>query len=55
MPITAIVQRKSPDVPLEGGDILYVPDNHTKRLTATMLERIAGFGSTTMSGVLIWH
>jgi polysaccharide export outer membrane protein len=53
--LSEIVRRKSPDIPLQGGDIFYVPDNHGKRLTANVLERIAGFGSTTMSGVLIWH
>jgi polysaccharide biosynthesis/export protein len=53
--LQAIIQRKSPDLPLQGGDIFYIPDNHGKRLTANVLERITGFGSTTMSGVLIWH
>jgi polysaccharide export outer membrane protein len=55
VPLSAIVQRKSPDVPLQGGDILYIPDNHGKRLTASVLDRIAGFGSATTSGLLIWH
>lgn len=50
-----ILKRKSPDVPLEVGDILYIPDNKGKRLTATVLDRIAGFGASTASGVLIWH
>jgi polysaccharide biosynthesis/export protein len=53
--LLAIMQRKSPDLPLQGGDIFYIPNNHGKRLTANVLERIAGFGSSTMSGVLIWH
>jgi polysaccharide export outer membrane protein len=50
-----ILKRKSPDVPLEVGDILYIPDNKGKRLTATVLDRIAGFGSATASGLVIWH
>ncbi len=50
-----ILKRKSPDVPLDVGDILYIPDNKGKRLTATVLDRIAGFGASTASGVLIWH
>jgi polysaccharide biosynthesis/export protein len=50
-----ILKRKSPDVPLEVGDILYIPDNKGKMLTATVLDRIAGFGASTASGVLIWH
>src|SRR5580704_14370747 len=50
-----ILKRKSPDVPLEVGDILYLPDNKGKRLTATVLDRIAGFGSATASGLVIWR
>ena len=50
-----ILKRKAPDVPLQVGDILYVPDNKGKRLTATVLDRIAGFGSATASGLLIWR
>jgi polysaccharide export outer membrane protein len=50
-----ILKRKSPDVPLEVGDVLYIPDNKNKRLTATVLDRIAGFGSATASGLVIWH
>jgi polysaccharide export outer membrane protein len=55
VPLEDIVHRKRPDVALEGGDIFYVPDNHAKRLTATVLDRLAGFGAATASGVLIWH
>ncbi len=55
VPLGKIMERKAEDVPLEVGDILYVPDNKGKRLTATVLDRIAGFGSSTASGVLIWH
>jgi len=50
-----ILKRKSPDVALEVGDVLYIPDNKGKRLTATVLDRIAGFGSATASGLVIWH
>jgi polysaccharide export outer membrane protein len=55
VPLSSIVDRKSPDVALEGGDIFYIPDNRSKRLTVSWLERIAGFGSTTASGLLIWR
>jgi polysaccharide biosynthesis/export protein len=55
VPLSQIVDRKSPDVPLQGGDIFYVPDNRSRRLTVSWLERIAGFGSTTASGLLIWR
>jgi polysaccharide biosynthesis/export protein len=53
--LSGIVERKSPDVVLEGGDIFYIPDNRTRRLTVTWLEKIAGFGATTASGLLIWR
>jgi polysaccharide export outer membrane protein len=50
-----IMDRKSPDVELQPKDILYIPDNTGRRLTAGVLEKLAGFGSATASGVLIWH
>ena len=50
-----ILQRKAPDVALAASDILYVPDNTGRRVTASALEKIAGFGASTASGVLIWH
>jgi polysaccharide export outer membrane protein len=53
--LARILERKSPDVPLEIGDILYVPDNKTRRSTMSILDRVAGFGSNTASGLVIWH
>ena len=53
--LTQIMERKSPDVALEVGDILYVPDNKTRRSTMGILDRLAGFGSATASGLVIWH
>jgi polysaccharide export outer membrane protein len=50
-----IVDRKAPDVPLEANDILYVPDNKGRRMTITTLEKLAGFGAATASGVIIWR
>lgn len=50
-----IMARKSPDVPLQANDILYVPDNSGRRTTTHALERIVGFGAATASGVLIWR
>jgi hypothetical protein len=49
------MDRKSPDVPLEVGDILYVPDNKTRRSTMGVLDRLAGFGSASASGLVFWH
>ncbi|HEY2843844.1 MAG TPA: polysaccharide biosynthesis/export family protein [Bryobacteraceae bacterium] len=53
--LARIMERKSPDVTLQIGDILYVPDNKTRRSTMSILDRVAGFGASTASGVLIWH
>ena len=53
--LAKIMERKSPDVPLEIGDILYVPDNKSRRNTMNIVDRLAGFGASTASGVLIWH
>jgi len=49
-----IVERKAADVPLQANDILYIPDSKGRRMTLSALERIAGFGMATASGVLIW-
>jgi polysaccharide export outer membrane protein len=53
--LAKIMDRKSPDVPREVGDILYVPDNKMRRGTMSVLDRLAGFGSATASGLVIWH
>jgi len=53
--LARIMERKSPDVSLEIGDILYVPDNKSRRSTMSIVDRVAGFGASTASGVLIWH
>jgi len=53
--LAKIMERKSPDVPLEIGDILYVPDNKSRRSTMSIVDRLAGFGSATASGLVIWH
>jgi polysaccharide export outer membrane protein len=50
-----ILHRKAPDFPLQANDILYIPDNARKRLTATAVEHIAGFGSSVGTGLLVWH
>ena len=49
--LAKIMERKSPDVPLEVGDILYVPDNKSRRNTMNIVDRLAGFGSATASGL----
>ncbi len=49
-----IMTRKTEDVALLPNDILYVPDNVTKRNTVGALERALGFSTSTASGLLIW-
>ena len=49
-----IMDRQSPDVPLQSNDILYIPDNRSKRISANAIERILSFGAATASGVLIY-
>ncbi len=50
-----IMLRKSPDVTLQIDDLLYIPDNKTRRNTMTAIDRLTQFGASTASGVLIWH
>jgi polysaccharide biosynthesis/export protein len=50
-----ILQRKAPDVALQVDDVLYIPDNKSRRNAANVIDRITGFGASTASGVLIWH
>ena len=35
-----IMKRKSPDVPLQADDVLYIPDNTGRRATASAIEKI---------------
>lgn len=55
IPLSKIIERKSPDIPLLANDVLYIPDNKKKRMTATMLDRLATFGAGTVSGLLVWR
>jgi polysaccharide export outer membrane protein len=50
-----ILDRKMPDVALRVDDLLYIPDNKGKRLTAGVIDKLAGFGSSTASGLIVWH
>jgi len=54
VPIDDIMHHKKPDIQLEANDILYIPDNHGKRVAAETLERLAGFASSTGSGLLVF-
>lgn len=50
-----IMKREEPDMMLTAGDILYIPDNKTRRTTMNIIDRITSFGASTASGVLIWR
>jgi hypothetical protein len=49
------MERKTTDVTLEAGDVLYIPDNKGRRMTMNAIDRLTNFGTSTASGVLIWH
>ncbi len=55
VPLSEIMARKAPDVALQADDILYVPENNGKRMTAKVLAQLAGFGSATATGLLIYR
>ena len=47
-----ILERKEPDVHLEPGDILYIPDNHSRRVTLSVLEHLSTLGAATTSAIV---
>ena len=53
VPLDKIMLRKAPDVALTENDILYIPDNRTKRMTLGTLEKLLGVG-TAMGAAAIY-
>jgi polysaccharide export outer membrane protein len=53
--LAEILHRKAPDVPLQANDILYIPENSKMKLSATVLDHLSGFGTSTASGLIVWH
>lgn len=53
--LSQIIDRKQPDFALQPNDVLYIPDNKGRKMTMGTLERLAGFGTATASGMLIFH
>jgi polysaccharide biosynthesis/export protein len=47
-----IMDRKAPDIPLQANDILYIPDNRGRRLTAGALEKLLGVGGGVTSALV---
>jgi len=52
IPLGMIMRRKAPDAKLQASDILYVPDNKSRRLTLGALERVLLFGSGAGSALI---
>jgi len=52
IPLSKIMQRKSPDVALLANDIFYIPDNKGKRLAVATIERLATAGTTVSSALV---
>ncbi len=50
-----IKDRKGADFELQANDVLYIPVDKNRRLTASIIERIVGFGTATGTGLLVWH
>ena len=53
--LARILKREAPDLPLQPGDTLYLPDHPTRRATAQVFDRAAGFSLATISGMLVWR
>jgi polysaccharide export outer membrane protein len=52
--LSKIMERKAPDAPLMANDVLYVPDNHNRRLGLAVLEKVLLFGGTAGATALIY-
>jgi polysaccharide export outer membrane protein len=54
VPLRLIMKRQAIDIHIQPDDILYIPENRKTKLTANVLERIAGVGGATATGLLIY-
>jgi polysaccharide export outer membrane protein len=54
IPLHNIVKRTAPDVALFANDVLYIPDATGKRVTITIIEKLAEIGGSTLSGMAVW-
>lgn len=48
-----IISRRVEDMTLNANDVLYIPDNRSRRVTTTAIERAIAFATGTVSGILI--
>jgi hypothetical protein len=51
--LSEIMHRKSPDVPLQSNDILYIPENTAEKVTINVLEKAIA-GAIAIGGALIY-
>ncbi len=52
--LNKIMDRKAPDAPLLANDVLYIPDNRSRRIGLAVLEKLLLFGSTAGATALIY-
>jgi len=52
VPLDKIMKRQAPDVTLTANDILYIPDNHGKRLGIAALEKVLMFGAAAGTAMI---
>jgi polysaccharide export outer membrane protein len=52
--LNKIMERKAPDAPLLANDVLYIPDNHSRRLTIAAFEKLLLFGTTAGATALVY-
>jgi polysaccharide export outer membrane protein len=48
-----VIDRKGDDVVLNPDDVLYIPDNRSRRVTTSAIEKAIAFATGTVSGILI--
>lgn len=53
--LASILERRSPDVPLQADDVLYIPDNKSRRRTITILDRVFMVAGASVVTALILH
>lgn len=54
VPLHEILQRKSSDIVLTANDILYIPENASKKIALEALDRILTFGSTAGASAIVY-
>jgi polysaccharide export outer membrane protein len=54
VPLRLIMKRQAADVHIEPNDILYIPENPGKRMTASVLERLAIVGGAAAVGLIVY-